>query len=649
MSGDHRSRRDVKSRTMNRFRGLHDDDEGNGTYDNNRRRGGLAGLLSRVSAGANAGQLLRRIAEKRQREEARGTAGRAENRPMVYMVKFLKAGKAAPDAIVKAVSQRMVNFKPYLIRPDEKGNMLFYVSDEEAAEALKGMNRRICDPKTSMKYPIVVVKTAATWNKIPPENVEIIKTAIKRRFNEAEMSLDLTDFSNDQEFKSHGIMVALTRNEVMIAVADIIDELFSGITALSLKNNRLRTLDYVANLIYRAPKVKVLDLSSNAIEKDEQLQKLRGWNIETLFMENCPISTTFNDGLDYVRMVHSVFPAVTALDGVAVTREIDVTETVGGPTKEELELPVVRNGFSPDPALEATIKNFIVEYLGLYDGENGKKTRQKLFDAYDDEATFTCVQENLFDGICRPDYPDPDACKYYRRNSHNICHEEKWNRYREKIVKSGRMAIAAELSTMPLTTHIMDSLVLDIYSVADSFLSFTLQGLFRDGTEAFKNDGDMCYFSRTFVVLPRDGGRVVVVNDMLTVSAISDLTLTRYKHLLTKASVASLEQPAQPATTSETMTAMAQMNVNTTVQPVTQPQLMQPQAVQPQLAQTPSTSAYDTTDPNIRKQMVDQFCIQSGMKPEWATKCLEDQNWNYEAAGKVFMDLKDQIPREAFQ
>uniref|UniRef100_A0A1I8AU22 TAP-C domain-containing protein n=1 Tax=Steinernema glaseri TaxID=37863 RepID=A0A1I8AU22_9BILA len=639
MSGERRSRRDVKSRTMNRFRGLEDDDEGDGAYDNNRRRGGLANLIGRVTATTNASQLIRKIAEKRQREEARSTGGRAENRPQVYMVKIIKAGKTAPDVIFKAVSQRMVNFKPYLIRPDEKGNMLLYVGDEDSAEAIKGMSRRICDPDAKgVKFPIAVTKTCAIWNKIPPENVELIKRAVGSRFNEADLSLDLTDFGNDPEFRKHGIAVALTRNEVMIAIADIIDEHFSGITALSLRNNRLRTLDYVANFICRAPKIKTLDLSNNAIEKADQLEKLRGWNIETLFMENCPIGTTFTDGMEYVRMVHGIFPAVTLLDGVAVTRQIDVTEAVSGPKKEEPELPAVRNGFTPDPALEETIKKFIMEYLTLYDGEDGRKSRQKLFDAYDEDlfdaydedATFTCVQENLFDGMSKPFYPDRDAQLYYRRNSHNILHEEKWTRYRDKIVKTGRMAIAAELSAMPLTTHIMDSLVLDIFSVSDTFLTFVLQGLFRDGSQAFKNDGEMCYFSRTFTVLPRDGGRVVVANDMLTLSAISDLTLTRYKNLLTKASVASLEQPA---TANQAIAAMAQMSVTGAMQ-------QQPE---------PVPTGYDTTDPNIRRQMVEQFCLQSGMKAEWATKCLEDQNWNYEAAGKIFMDLKDQIPRDAFQ
>ncbi|TKR60560.1 hypothetical protein L596_027789 [Steinernema carpocapsae] len=667
-----RGNRDVKARTMNRFRTLPDDDDGADGYDNNRRRGGISGLIGRLTSAPNARQLNDRIASRRQQNEQRSTAGRAENRPSVYTVRMYKAGKTRPDIIYKAISQRMVNFKPYLMRPDDRDNMVFYVADEDSAEALKGMSRRISDPRnTSVKFGINAMKSIAPWQKIPPENVDLIKRALQRRFNEADLSMDLTEFDIDQEFTQKNIMASLTRNEVMVAVADIIDEHFSGIRALSLRNNRLRTLDYVANLLYRAPKVTILDLSNNAIEHQKDLMKLRGWNLETLFMENNPLASVFSDGMEYIRFsfdflflcglfvgcvgcfsgragfdcfptaVHEVFPAVTSLDGVAVSRQFDITEAAGSSMSEDkFEIPVVRNGFSPNPAIEEMIKNFIIEFLSLYDGENGNRTREKLFDAYHEDSTFTCVVENLYDGQRRIEYPDTESFRYYRRSSHNIIQESKWERYRAKIVRKGRMAIAAELSQMPLTTHIKDSLILDIFSLADDFLVFSLQGLFRDGSEAFKADGDLCFFTRTFVALPTAPNKVVISNDMLTLGGISDLALTRYKNLLTKAAVTSIESPVVvPATATNTAQAMAQMTVNGAIP--TQPQLA---ATVPVLA-----PAYDVSDPVIQNQMVEQFSAQSGMKLEWARKCLEDQQWNYDAAGKVFSDIRSQIPAEAFQ
>ena len=42
-----------------------------------------------------------------------------------------------------------------------------------------------------------------------------------------------------------------------------------------------------------------------------------------------------------------------------------------------------------------------------------------------------------------------DAFTHYIKSSHNLCQEEKWERYREKIVYKGSMAIAVALSQMP--------------------------------------------------------------------------------------------------------------------------------------------------------------------------------------------------------
>lgn len=56
--------------------------------------------------------------------------------------------------------------------------------------------------------------------------------------------------------------------------------------------------------------------------------------------------------------------------------------------------------------------------------------------------------------------------------------------------------------------------------------------------------------------------------------------------------------------------------------PATTAQQLPPSTTQP--------TAYDRNDPAIQAAMVEQFAKQSGMKPEWARKCLEDQAWDYE-------------------
>uniref|UniRef100_A0ABI7YKE5 TAP-C domain-containing protein n=1 Tax=Felis catus TaxID=9685 RepID=A0ABI7YKE5_FELCA len=50
-----------------------------------------------------------------------------------------------------------------------------------------------------------------------------------------------------------------------------------------------------------------------------------------------------------------------------------------------------------------------------------------------------------------------------------------------------------------------------------------------------------------------------------------------------------------------------------------------------------------------QQEMVQAFSTQSGMKPEWSQKCLQDNEWNYTRAGQVFTMLKGKIPEDAFK
>jgi hypothetical protein len=72
---------------------------------------------------------------------------------------------------------------------------------------------------------------------------------------------------------------------------------------------------------------------------------------------------------------------------------------------------------------------------------------------------------------------------------------------------------------------------------------------------------------------------------------------------------------------------------------------------------------YNPNDPEIQKAMVEEFSRQSGMKIDWAKKCLEDLAWNFEvnylsltglisltlqAAGNAFNEFRSQLPSDAF-
>lgn len=66
-------------------------------------------------------------------------------------------------------------------------------------------------------------------------------------------------------------------------------------------------------------------------------------------------------------------------------------------------------------------------------------------------------------------------------------------------------------------------------------------------------------------------------------------------------------------------------------------------------APTPSSSPVPTLSAT-QQEMLNAFSAQSGMNLEWSQKCLQDNEWDFDRAAKIFTDLKVQgkIPDVAF-
>lgn len=167
--------------------------------------------------------------------------------------------------ILNAIRQHVEVFRP--IAPQVKENDIeFYINDSGEAAAIAGMSRRISDKKNRMKLMIKSTsRISAPWSILDRSIRDAIVNVLKKRFNAATNTLDLSDFGGDSEFTSKRMLCGLTKNEVIIAICEIIERDYSTITGLSLKDNRLRSLIYPSTLCFRAKNVKILDLSNNEV------------------------------------------------------------------------------------------------------------------------------------------------------------------------------------------------------------------------------------------------------------------------------------------------------------------------------------------------------------------------------------------------
>jgi len=289
-----------------------------------------------------------------------------------------------------------------------------------------------------------------------------------------------------------------------------------------------------------------------------------------------------------------------------------------------------------------------------------------LVHAYDADATFTYAIHTLTDRDTRTvRRGDDEAYTKYIRSSHNLCQEDKWKRYRDKIVYKGSMAIAVALSQLPPTEHDKNSFLLEFISVRRQIMVFTVRGILRDTTDVDHSSGAFKFFTRTFTVVPKEGDRMAIVNDDLILAPITQERLEKHNDQLRKMSELPDDlqlQPDSPDLVNNPVAVMSALSVSNGPGPSglqiqqqlpMQPQIQQQLPLQQQAPMQPEVQQqqqlpYDRNDPAIQTAMIEAFSQQSGMKPDWAKKCLEDSRWDFDAAGRIFNELRAQIPADAF-
>jgi len=271
----------------------------------------------------------------------------------------------------------------------------------------------------------------------------------------------------------------------------------------------------------------------------------------------------------------------------------------------EYELPkTLGNNFSlvPDGAKEI----FINHIKSLFSCFDQVKTSDDVSNFYceDSEFSLTIPANNNRDptmakylAICKRRNNTADNRQRSRGGHHNNNRKPLPQKYyfgREEIVKT--------LRKLPRTRHVMDSFVCDVTFCSEGLISYVISGTFE---EIGMNDKvRQRAFSRSVfcaISAPPDI-KFVVLSDMLHIR---------------NPTVAEKKESAKGA------------------------------AAQQQQQQLPQTSQ----PCDAQKEMLQKFMKDSGMNAKYSRECLQNNGWNYEAAGRDFMKLQSlkRIPEEAFQ
>ncbi|CAB3980201.1 nuclear RNA export factor 1 [Paramuricea clavata] len=377
-------------------------------------------------------------------------------------------------------------------------------------------------------------------------------------------------------------------------IVKLIKECCPQLQNLDLRKNRISTLDALKDLHEAAPSMSTLHLGENNLRHINELKKIKNLKeLKSLVVDGNPLCDNYsNSQTGYVSEIRSVFPKLVSL-----------------------------GSFIPDELTKKLVLPFVKQYLAVYDSDN----RQKLLDAYDDEAVFS---------MCVVDFKNrgntSNLISVYRKHSRNMKFLHDTDRKLE-LLKSSRISVVAFLNDLPSTKHDLESLTVDVNFVQPTCMGFTVCGLFKEGSTE-----ELRAFTRAFIAVPSQGNSIAIINDQLSIRSP-----TADQREFASKSAGFGNTAASPSLFPVSATPVSSPNPMATLSPQATPSL------QVSSLTTPSPLAGLNAQ---QQQMVTQFATQSGMNFNYSFKALSENNWDYQKAAEVFKTLHTQgkIPPEAF-
>ncbi|XP_069320333.1 nuclear RNA export factor 2-like [Eulemur rufifrons] len=381
-----------------------------------------------------------------------------------------------------------------------KNRARFFVQNAGTASALKDVNNKIFTEENK-KISIFVSPSAVPYsmkNKLKPEQMEQLKLTMNKRYDVSQQALDLQELRFDPDLVQRDMDIILNRKNCMAATLQIIERNFPELLSLNLRNNKLYRLDGLSDIIEKAPKVKILNLSKNELKSAWELTKVKALKLEELWLEENPFCNTFADQSAYISAIRNFFPKLLRLDG----QELTSPAIIDAESPEIIKL--CKESYKGSESLKSLVLQFLLQYYLIYDSGD----RQSLLNAYHEAACFS---------LTVPFGPEDPAsngwCEYFKdsRNMKKVKDPD----LRVQLLKHTKHEIVDSLSVFPKTQHDLNSYVIDLCVQTERMLCFSVNGVFKE-VEG-QSQGCVRAFTRTFILTSGSDSSMYIVNDELIV------------------------------------------------------------------------------------------------------------------------------------
>ncbi|KAB1253692.1 Nuclear RNA export factor 2 [Camelus dromedarius] len=508
-----------------------------------------------------------------------------------------------------------------------KNRARFFVQGASTASALKDVSYKICDEENE-KVAIFVNPSTVPYsvlNKLEPKEMEQLKLTLNKRYNVSQQALDLQNLRFDPDLVGHDIDIILNRRNCMAATLQIIEKDFPELLSLNLSSNKLYHLDGLSDIIQMAPTVKILNLCKNELKSAWELSKMKGLDLEELWLQGNPLCGTFPDHSTYISAIRECFPKLLRLDGKELPPPIIIdidTPYAVKPCKEN---------YNGSEMLKNLILQFLQQYYMIYDSGD----RHGLLSAYHHRACFSLTIP------FNPEDPAPSSLREYFKDSRNM-KKLKDPYLRVQLLKHTKRDIVRSLCLLPKTQHDFSSFVVDMWLHTDTMLCFSVNGVFKEGISIHVLGSSDKYINELVKSLSqaRTQQRSCPRDQIAPIAAlrIPD-TLAPSEHLSPQHEFPvrlCLQTPVLFIVNDELFVRDTSLKKTLSTFSISVP--------------TPSASSMPMLSQE-QQQMVQDFSTQSEMNLQWSQKCLQDNDWNYTRAGQVFTKFKAEgkIPEEAFK
>ncbi|CAH8663826.1 unnamed protein product [Schistosoma curassoni] len=479
---------------------------------------------------------------------------------------------------------------------------------------------------------------------LPETWIEALKQCFVQRYQPTTRSLDLSSLHTDPVLLSQGLYLPLNKQAVVHTLITILKQNQAQLAVLNLSNNRLTHLNAFSPLSSTSAgfipvSIERIDLSSNPLSSIPVLSGLRDIaGLVELDLTETPLMSKFNpNDKSFAAKLHTILPTIKRLNGQELPQTVQFAIEQGSdsskrpPTKP---LPQSILGFFPNDEVKIALLSFLKLYLSRYDS---KPRGESLLPYYTtvSQLVFSVSPENRFPNSQNVSFTarveiqngsDQPTTAYlttsrlnqaYFLRSRNLLRCRDQSRRRDMVVR-GSLAIAHFLDELPTTEHQLESLSVDVAFHSGTQMLFTMGGVFYEvssmGSSSTNSSSHeksvrkvLRCFTRTMILIAPGGH--IVQDDYI----VSNPTTSLCKKYITEMATR-CKQDSQASN--------QQQNVLSS----------------------------DLSAPEVKENMVIEFSRRTGMNIPFSRQCLEEYEWNANAALTAFetMNSAGKIPPEAF-